>query len=1407
MVRSSLARSVAVISALVGVVVGCDQQQSMDPGNKPGAERFAISITPDRDSVDVGSTVALTATVLDARGAARTDQTVRWSSLTPSIASVDGVGLVTGVAVGDARVVAMVGQGSQISADTATLLVQAGTLALTIEPGIAEITLGDSLQLEATMFSPTGNVRGLNAKWSTSDQAVAPISDDGIVVSLQPGDVTLTAVVNGMSATAQARVLPNFPASISVTPANSGLNPGESVQLTAWVRDSRGRLIRDANVRWSSSQSEVAPVTTDGLVNARQKGSTIISATTGTRRASASVNVFAVPAAGVTITAPSNSVTVGGKMQAVANARDADGNLLTGRPVAWSSSNPSVAQVASDGTITGLIVGNTTINAIIDSKIGSLPISVIGATASSIAVIPASATISLGTSALLIAEVRDQGGNVIPGQAVSWSSANSAVASVSGTGVVTGVSAGSVNVTATSGSFSATSNITVISTAVTSVVVSPSSAQLQIGGKQQLNAVVTSNGSVVQNAAISWSSSNPAVITVSSSGLATGVSAGNATITATSSGTSGSASLTVAAAGPAQVASVTVTFNSPSILMGQSTQATATARDANGNIIAGKTAVWSSDDIQLASVSPIGLVTALATGSALIVAKIDGVPGWATLTVAAQAPLPVYSVQLTLNPNSINTGQTSSSSVVLRDSLGSILSGRTIGWSSSKPTVASVGLGGVVTGIAAGSATITASSGGKNGMAGLAVAGASLPSVATVTVSAASTSLTPGQSTQATATARDSAGSVLAGQTVTWTTSNAAAATVSPAGLVTAVAAGSTTIMATAGGKTGSIAINVAAPATGSVSVSVPSNSISVGQSVQASASVKDANGNPIPSALVFWSSSNAAVATVALNGLISGVSVGTANITASNSGKSGTVTITVTAPQPPPPTGSVPSIAPTLPQATVNVSMPTSTRTLTVNAGGNLQAALDSAKRGDEIVIQAGATFTGNFELKTKPGTTANGWITVRTSALSQLPSLGNRIDPVLHASLMPKIVTPNVLPAMATAYGQSNISGWRLIGLEIMVAQGAATQPNVQQGIIVIGTSGPTQTTVAQTPREIVLDRVYVHGQSNTNTKRCLSANGSAIAVIGSQLLECHGKGFDSQAIAAWNGPGPFLVENNRLEGAAEVIMFGGDLTSLPNLVASDITIRRNFLTRPMSWQGVWTVKNLFELKNAQRVLFEENVLENHWVDAQAGSSVVLGTADNPCSWCIVSDVTFQWNHINNVAGGFNLFPNYGNAQPMRRVKIAQNLVTNVGAAGLGTNGRFMMVQNNVDDVWIEYNTGMGTATYLDLTGSLKKARFTFRYNVGGGATYNWFSSQGSGDAANTANLTAPYMVANNGFVANASAVLPGGSLRASTLSSVGFANPIWPNGNWSLGSGSTFSGMGVDYPTLQAKLANVR
>lgn len=822
MVRIQRVRSIAAL-ALFAISTACDQRQPIDPGNLPGAERLRVSITPERDSVRVGATLGLTATVVDGRGVTRVDQTVRWNSLTPNIASVDRVGLVTGIAAGTASVMAMVGSGAEARADTAIVLVQAGVAALSVAPEFAEIALGDSLRLEATVRSPNGEeVQGFSVLWSTSDQTVAAISNDGVVTSLSPGDATLIAMVNGITAKTLVRVLANPVYSITIEAANSGLYPGDTLALVATVRDWRGRMLPATNVRWSSSAANVAEVTVDGVVHALAKGAALIGAAVEGVRASAAVSVFAMPAAEVIVAAPSNSVTRGGRLKALATARDAAGNVLNETRVAWSSSNPAVAQVSADGTVTGLVVGSTSIHAIVDSKIGTLPISVIDAIPTTISILPAAAAISLGKTAQLAAEVRDQGGNVAPGPVVTWASANPSVATVTGNGLVTAIQTGTTDIVATAGTMSAQASITVIPMNIASVSVSPASSQIQIGGTQQLRAtVMDAAGSQVSNAAIAWSSSNPAVVSVSALGIASGVTAGNATITATSSGTTGVANMIVSSPAPPPVRSVTVTFNNPSLLVGQTTQAMVVARDANGNTIAGRPALWSSNDATLASVSGTGLVTAIAGGSATISAAIDGVIGYATIVIAAPTSFPVHSVKLTLAPTTINAGQRATSSVVLRDSLGKILAGRSIAWSSSGPNVASVGIGGSITGIAPGTAVITATSEGKSGSASISVKTVS-PAVATVTVTSIATSLTPGQSTQATATVRDSAGNVLIGQSVTWLSSNPGAATVSATGLVTGVAAGATTITATAGGQTGSVVISVANLAT--VSVKVPSS-------------------------------------------------------------------------------------------------------------------------------------------------------------------------------------------------------------------------------------------------------------------------------------------------------------------------------------------------------------------------------------------------------------------------------------------------------------------------------------------------------------------------------------------------------------------------------------------------------
>src|SRR5207253_629323 len=192
---------------------------------------------------------------------------------------------------------------------------------------------------------------------------------------------------------------------------------------------------------------------------------------------------------------------------------------------------------------------------------------------------------------------------------------------------------------------------------------------------------------------------------------------------------------------------------------------------------------------------------------------------------------------------------------------------------------------GLVSGVPPGTATITAASEGKSGTSTITVT--PVP-VASVEVTPATASVQAGQTVQLTATPRDAGGTPLSGRTVTWSSSNTAVATVSNSGVVSGVTPGSATITATSEGKSGTSAITVTPVPVASVDVTPPSASVQAGQTVQLTATPKDANGAPLSGRTVTWSSSNTAVATVSNSGLVSGVTPGTATITATSEGKSG---------------------------------------------------------------------------------------------------------------------------------------------------------------------------------------------------------------------------------------------------------------------------------------------------------------------------------------------------------------------------------------------------------------------------------------------------------------------------------------------------------------------------------------
>ena len=355
----------------------------------------------------------------------------------------------------------------------------------------------------------------------------------------------------------------------------------------------------------------------------------------------------------------------------------------------------------------------------------------------------------------------------------------------------------------------------------------------------------------------------------------------------------------------------------------------------------------------------------------------------------------------------------------------------------------------------------------------------------------------------------------------------------------------------------------------------------------------------------------------------------------------------------------------PRLPQAKVDISMPRqSGRIIPLNRGGDFQSALVHANCGDTIVLQAGATFTGNFVLPNKP---CSGWVVIESSLTSNLP-VGTRVGPA-QAKYMAMIQSGRT--ASSPINVEAGAHNYRFVGVEVTTAPGTW-----QYALLNFDAS---QKTPEQEPHYMIVDRCYIHGDSITTIRRAISFQVAYGAVVDSYITEIHEPDTDSQAIAVWNGEGPFLYQNNYLSAASENIIFGGSAASLPNPVPSDIIIVGNHITKNTAWRSArpsWSVKNLLELKCAQRVLIQGNLLEYSWAEAQVGYALLLtprGT-DGANANCTVADVTIIYNMIQHAGSGIEVgeSDNGGPSQPTQRLLIENNIFLDINPALWGGDGR---------------------------------------------------------------------------------------------------------------------------------------
>ena len=578
-----------------------------------------------------------------------------------------------------------------------------------------------------------------------------------------------------------------------------------------------------------------------------------------------------IPVESVSLSQPIAEMIIGETAQLNATVLPSN---ATEKTVLWTSSKQSVATVSSSGLVTAIAEGTSSVTASAGGKSATCLVTVSKGvvTVTSISINKTELVISKGQSETLTATVKPDDAT---DKTVTWDISNTAIATIDSNGKVTAVSGGDATITAKAGNQVATCALTV-TVPVESVSLDKESITLEEESTTTLVATVKPDDATDKS--VAWSSSNTSIATVDQSGKVTAMKEGAATITAKASEKQATCSVSVKKKVIA-VTSVTLNKTELSLNKGQSETLTATVKPDNAT---DKSVTWNSSNAEIATVDSNGKVTAVAGGNATITAKAGDQQATCTVTVS----VPVESVSL--DKESITLEEESSTTLVATVKPDDATD-KSVAWSSSNTSIATVDQSGKVTAVKEGSATITAKASEKQATCSVTVK-KKVIAVTSITLNKTDLSLNKGQSETLTATVKpDNA----TDKSVTWSSSNTAVATVDSNGKVTAVAGGNATITAKAGEQQATCAVTVSVPLE-SVSLNKNELALNKGQSETLTATVKPDDATD---KTVTWSSSNENVAFVDAQGKVTAVSGGNATITAKAGDKHATCAVTVTVP------------------------------------------------------------------------------------------------------------------------------------------------------------------------------------------------------------------------------------------------------------------------------------------------------------------------------------------------------------------------------------------------------------------------------------------------------------------------------------------------------------------------------
>ncbi len=595
MIKSRTGFFLLTVSLIAAGLAACGAGSPQGPskGTGDGATLASISITPVNAALAKNTDQQFVATgVYSDKSTRDLTKYVTWTSSDSSTAEIDSPGHVKGKKSGSATIKASSGD---IEADTTVSVTDATLVSIAVTPTGGSIAKGTTQRFTAVGTFSDGTTQDLTASavWTSSSQAVATVSS-GLATAVSAGSTTITAASENISASATLTVTSVTLASISVTPTNPSIAKGTAQQFiaTGTFSDNSVQDLTEG-VSWSSSSTGVASISNDsgsrGAVTSVAVGSTTISATSGGISGSTTLTVTSATLVSIAVTPSSPSIAKGTAQQFVAIGTYSDGSTQTlTNSVAWESSNQAVATVSnaagSQGAATSLAVGSTTVAASSGSISGSAALTVTSATLISIAVTPSNPSIAKGTAQQFAATgTYTDGSTQVLTNSVTWSSSSTGIATISNAtgarGAATSVAVGSTTITATSGSVLGSTTLAVTSATLVSIAVTPSNPSIGAGTTQQFVATgaYTDGSTQVLTNSATWSSSSTGVATISnasgSKGLASGVAAGSASITATSGGVSGTTGLTVVAG----TSALTLTWDAPTTYVDGSTLSSLTA--------------------------------------------------------------------------------------------------------------------------------------------------------------------------------------------------------------------------------------------------------------------------------------------------------------------------------------------------------------------------------------------------------------------------------------------------------------------------------------------------------------------------------------------------------------------------------------------------------------------------------------------------------------------------------------------------------------------------------------------------------------------------------------------------------------------------------------------------------------